>query len=107
MASQEDIAALRDYINEPDDTNGWTDEKLGAIIDGEATLNAAAGKVWILKAGQFSTLVDVAESGSSRKLSDLMKNAQAMGGYYNGLDPDPTPEVGGPIVIQRIRRGFA
>lgn len=107
MASVEDITALRDLVNEPDDTNGWTDEKLGNLIDGEATLNAAASKVWVLKAGQFASLVDVSESGSSRKLSDLRKNAIEMAKHYTGLDEVPAQAVTDVPIISRIRRGFA
>lgn len=108
MASPEDIANLRDLINEPDDTNGWTDDKLAAVIDGAASVNTAAGKVWVLKAGQLATLVDVSESGSSRKLSDLRKNAMEMASYYSGLDGgEAVGPVGGYPIVQRIRRGFA
>jgi hypothetical protein len=108
VASPEDIAALRDLISEPDDSNGWTDERLGGLLDSGLTLNAAAGKAWVLKAGTFATLVDVSESGSSRKLSDLRKNAMEMGSYYSGLDGSDVvvPDSDRPIV-QRIRRGFA
>jgi hypothetical protein len=106
MASEDSIAELRLLINEPDESNGWTDEKLAVIIDANETLNIAASKVWYLKAGQFSTLVDVAESGSSRKLSDLMKNAQAMGGLYASADGTAVQTTDRPI-IQRIRRGFS
>ena len=106
MASPEDVQALRDLINEPDDANGWTDEKLAAIVDGTATLNAAAGKAWTLKAGQYSTMVDVSESGSSRKLGDLYKNAIAMGKFYGGLDVEDVEVSGDRPIVQRIRRGF-
>lgn len=107
MASPEGIAALRKLINEPDDTNGWTDDYLGGILDSGLTLNAAAGSVWTTKAGQFSTLVDVSESGSSRKLSDLHKNALTMAKFYQGADAAAAEDIlpTGPI-IQRIRRGF-
>lgn len=107
MASPEQLAALRKLINEPDDTNGWTDDYLGGLIDGGLTLNAAAGSVWTTKAGQFSTLVDVSESGSSRKLSDLHKNALTMARYYQGADAaeEEATELPGPVV-RRIRRGF-
>lgn len=108
MASPEQIAALRQLINEPDDTNGWTDDSLGGLIDSGLTLNGAAGSVWNIKAGQYSSLVDVSESGSSRKLGDLHKNALAMALRFRALDAEEaeTAEPAG-IVIQRIRRGFS
>lgn len=108
MASLEDIAALRELINEPDDANGWTDERIGTLIDGSTTLNAAASHVWTLKAGQYSAIVDVSESGSSRKLGDMYKNALAMASMYKGLSEAETPPVSTDRpVVQRIRRSFA
>ena len=107
MASEDQIAALRQMINEPDDTcEGYDDATLGAVIDGTLTLNAAAAQIWFLKAGQAATLVNVSESGSSRNLSDIMKNAQAMGKLYADLDAPEAADVSGPV-IQRIRRTIA
>ena len=107
MASQEEIAALRLLINEPDDSNGWTDERLSIIIDGTTSMQEAASKVWTSKAGTFSTLVDVAESGSSRKLSDLHKNALAMAKYFDQQHEEALPVPADYTVVNRIRRGFA
>ncbi len=107
MATPDEIAALRLLINEPDDTNGWTDEKLEAVIDAATSINDAARSVWVSKAGSFSTLVDVSESGSSRKLSDLQKNALAMAKYYGDLDGGDLPDATDGPIVTRIRRGFA
>jgi hypothetical protein len=106
MASFEDVTKLRGLTNELDDSNGWTDERLGNLIDTSLTLNAAASHVWLLKAGQYATLVDVSESGSSRKLSDLRKNAMEMVAYFKGLDVTDADTSGGRPIVQRIRRGF-
>lgn len=108
MPSLEDVAALREAINEPDDSNGWSDDRVGALIDAETTLNAAISRAWLLKAGQYAALVDVSESGSSRKLSDLRKNAMEMSTHYGNLDGEEAVEAtGGRPIVQRIRRGFA
>lgn len=106
MATEDEILALRQLVNENDECGGWDDDQLSAIIDGTDTLNAAASKVWYLKAGRLATLVDVSESGSSRKLGDLYKNAQAMGALYANADAPAIAEESGPI-IQRIRRTVA
>jgi hypothetical protein len=107
VASQEDIQKLRILINEPDDTNGYTDEVLGDIIDGTESLNGAASAVWTSKAGTYSTMVDVSESGSSRKLGDLYKNALGMSKHYQDLEDaaTPTPVADAPI-LRRLSRGF-
>lgn len=106
MASQEEIAELRLLINEPDDSNDWTDERLGAIIDDSSSLNEAAGTAWTQKAASYADLVDVSESGSSRKLSDLRRSALEMAGHFNGLGSNGAVGNDGPV-ISRIRRGFA
>jgi hypothetical protein len=106
MATEDQIATLRGLINEPDDSNGWDDEKLGAAIDAAETLNAAASGIWYQKAGQLASLVDVSESGSTRKLGDLRKNAMEMGLHYASADGISANTGSGPV-IQRIRRGFS
>jgi pectin methylesterase-like acyl-CoA thioesterase len=106
MATEEQILELRGLVSEPDDSSGWTDAKLAAAIDSTDSLNGAASKVWYLKAGEYASLVDVSESGSSRKLSDLRKNAMEMGAHYGAAGGTPAPAGSGPV-IQRIRRGFS
>ena len=105
MATVDQIAELRDLVAEPDDANGWTDEKLGNLIDASDSLNAVASQIWSRKAAMYATLVDVSESGSSRKLSDLHKNALAMGAFYATQGDGAAPVTSAPIV-SRIRRGF-
>lgn len=101
MATVDEIAALRQIIDEPDASNGWTDIILGEILDstrnadGTANYNAAGSTAWRRKATSFSKMVDVSESGSSRKLSDLFKNALEMAKYYTSQDttvPDDLSE---------------
>lgn len=106
MAAAIDIAELRDMLNEPDDTNGWTDAKLSALVDAWPTLNGAAASGWSTKAARFSELVNVSESGSSRSFGDLFARALQMAKYYRDLDVVEDPPVDAGIVISRIRRGF-
>jgi hypothetical protein len=75
MATTEEIAAVREMIGEPDDTNGWTDEKIGDFIDAAKSTRLAAADIWSSKASKYSTMVDISESGSSRKMSGLLDNA--------------------------------
>lgn len=103
MATEDEVLLLRQMVNEEDDCNGFDDATLGATIDSSTSINAAASSIWYLKAGKFSTMVDVSESGSSRKLGDLLKNAQAMGKLYADMDVPAEEEAAGPV-IQRIRR---
>jgi hypothetical protein len=108
MATADEIAALRGLINEPDENcEGWEDDRLAELIDGSGSLNSVAHTIWLSKASSYSTLVDVSESGSSRKLGDLYKNALAMAKMFKDLDDDDVEETTDAPVIARIRRGFA
>ena len=108
MATEEQITELRQLIGETEDDSSWSDETLNEIIDGTDSMNAAASKVWYLKAGQYAGLVDTTESGSSRKLGDLRKNATEMGALYAGFDQAETAvPVSTSPSVQRIRRTVA
>lgn len=75
MATTSEIAFVRDLIGEPDDSNGWTDDRISQFIDGTKSLNLAAADIWGAKATSYSKMVDISESGSSRKMSGLLDNA--------------------------------
>jgi hypothetical protein len=83
MATVGQIATLRLYIAEPT-ADEWTDLMLGTIIDASATLDAAAIEVWSAKAASLADAVDISEGGSSRKNSDLLKNALLMLDLFKG-----------------------
>lgn len=62
----------------------YTPIVLGALID-EQGMNAAAASVWRRKAASYTSLVDVSESGSSRSMSQLYKNASAQAVSFQTL----------------------
>lgn len=89
-----DLRLLRSYINEESATSTFSDEMLRAALVDHGSIPAAAQALWTVKAAKFSGLVDVSESGSSRKMSDLHKNALAMSKHYGSmLDVETTVEV--------------
>lgn len=102
MATVEEIATLRLYVAEPDETD-WTDEMLGAVIDSSPSLNSAAVEVWDAKAAAAANLVDISEGGSSRKNSDLLKNAQAMRALFAGRILEPVDATRGTRIKRLVR----
>lgn len=108
MATIEDIALVREFIAEPDADGPWTDARIEGFVDLTANVYYAAAEVWGVKAANAAALVNVAESGSSRSLGDLLKQAQAMEAYYRKRG-DAEADTGGATVdgpvIARIRRG--
>jgi len=88
VATPEEIAQLRLLIG----TTNLNDDQLGAILDAEGSIEGAAAAVWESKAASSATLVNVSESGSSRSLSDVHKNALAMAKYWRGQDEIDSPD---------------
>lgn len=113
MATVEELARLRDMIAEPDQADGWTDERLESFItrtlnaNGSVNLRAAAAEVWGAKAAELAELVDVTESSSSRRNSQYFDHAQKMAASYASAVTDPTSTVGRmrSIAITRPTRG--
>ena len=95
MATPEQYILLRELINEPDDTGGWTDERLDQVFaqtvnqDGSANVRRAAGVIWESKAADYVELTDTAESGSQRRNSQAFDHAQKMALHFAGSSPDP------------------
>jgi hypothetical protein len=78
--TDEDVARLRALVGETTLTDQQLAEALAITLteDGTLDFNLAAADVWSQKAAAAAELVDTAESGSSRKLSDIAKNALLM-----------------------------
>jgi hypothetical protein len=100
MATQQEIDRLRKMVL----PTTLTDEELGAIFDASKNINEAASYVWQTKASQYSTLVNVSESGSSRSMGQMFEHALKMAQYFGGSDVDTGPEAGGRTRIGRIVR---
>lgn len=83
MATTQQIARLRLILG----PNVLQDAELGQIIDltvpeggteSDADMLEAEAVAWETAAGRYHALVDVSESGSSRSMSQMHKNAMAM-----------------------------
>lgn len=81
------VAQLRRMTAEFDDTY-YNDLQMQEFLD-RATVNSitsmdkAALLVWLEKMARYATMVDIVESGSERKLSQLYKNASAQVALYS------------------------
>lgn len=98
-------------VNELDDTGGWTDEKLTEVLDrtenadGSVNLRKAASQIWEAKAASIATLNDVAESGSSRRLSQTFDHFMKMAALYGSGSTDlVAAELASRPVSQKIVR---
>lgn len=82
---EDQLALLREWIQEPL-SEEWNDDRLQAMyaIMGN-DLRATAGAFWEAKAGSLASVSDITENGSSRKMSDLYKNALAMADRFGAV----------------------
>ena len=107
MAEQTDIDAIKKLL--PADST-WTDEEIGALLDAGNSSNRIFEKYWQKVASDAYAVVSISESGSSRSLEQIYKNALELAKYYGDLakaeeqadDPDLTPR--GRISFHQITR---
>lgn len=106
MATAEEIAAFRLLIDESDDVAPYDDLALSARLDAATSEQALAKQIWLEKAASYAGMVNTSESGSSRSLSDLHKNALAMAKGFGEDDPTApgAPGVSGVRMRKLTRR---
>ena len=91
MASPEALQELRAKIGDTEEPYTYADEVLNAALDAaDDDSDKVAASIWRTKAASYAGMVDISEAGSSRKNSDLFKNAQAMADFYTKEDDAET-----------------
>lgn len=102
LVTYADIESLRRLVGDIALDDQALAETIALSVDEDTSINLdrAAARVWREKAAEFSSLVDISESGSSRKMSDLYKSALAMASMYDGRVTASEPE--GPA-LQAVR----
>lgn len=107
MATLEQIEAAKYKLPADAEEYGWDDGRIAALIDAQVTGNAFLLAYWEKVASDTAGYVDMSESGSSRSLSQIHKNAVSMAKIYRDLvakeaNPDPINKIG--IRSKAIRR---
>lgn len=93
----EQYTFLRQLVSEPDDSQGWTTERIdqlgpGALLpDGTYDLRLYAALIWEAKAADAAEMVSVSESGSSRSMNQVFDHSLEMAKRYRA----PAPSVPG------------
>lgn len=86
-------------------TEMLTEDQIRAVIDlNEGDMDASAAQVWEIRAGRYHGLVNISESGSSRSMGDLHKNALAMAAMYRSKGEITAEVVTGRSGTRAIRR---
>lgn len=82
---------LRGMVGERVPTNGvetdtrFSTEEIDWFLTNVDTLNEAAVLAWQFKAAEFAELIDIAESGSARQMSQLYRHAKSQLDYFSWL----------------------
>lgn len=102
MATAEDIQAVKLNLPPGYDVNLWSDDAIGALLDGGTSITKVVLSFWAGQVAKYSAVVDVSENGSSRSMSNLFSQAKDMYEIWlnkSKAEDDATNEVG----RQRIR----
>lgn len=91
MADQEEIDEVRSMLGSNSEAAGWTDDKIGAMLDDGESAVTIARKYWESRMTTKANLADVSESGSSRALSQIFKNHAAIAAYFRGAEQAEDP----------------
>lgn len=83
MASELSLAEVNDLL--PSDQTEWDDTNISAYLDGGKSVAGTLRVFWQKRASEYSTQIDVSESGSSRSLSRLYDNAIRQVEYWDGV----------------------
>ena len=96
MATPEDIAIVKSQIPEESDAYGFDDNAITALLDGGLSTTATISSIWSGISAKSSNMVDVSESGSSRSLSQIHTNAQAMADWWKAKNELEGATAAGP-----------
>ena len=80
---------LRVLIGDTEEPRTFSDTEIDSMLTATAgDVRAAASGYWYAKAVGYSEMVDISEAGSSRKNSDLFKNAMSLAQQYDDSTGD-------------------
>ncbi len=102
MAELAEIEEVQEALGGVDfaDENGYDHNKIEDLLDAGQTLNTIAAKFWESRWSASAELIDISESGSSRGLSAVTRNARDLAALYRGRADN---EIGNPTPTRGIR----
>jgi len=81
----------------------FTEEEITDLLErNSSVVQAAAAEGWAMKAAEYVQFVDVEESGSIRRMSQLYRQAYQMAQYYAQKADAANAAVGAPRVAGRV-----
>lgn len=108
--AQTDLDTVKDNLPPEAASAGWDDSKITDLLAAGLTTSRVVLSWWSQRAAQTANFVNVSESGSSRSLSDVHKQAMAMLKWWTDKvqveenPPEPEVEVHRRISFHRATR---
>lgn len=99
MAVADDIDSVKANLPADFSTYGWTEDTIEEKLKAGATIARTTLDFYLAMAAQTSTFVDVQESGSSRQLGQIYRNAKDLVDYWAkvvNLEENPPLEIRAP-----------
>lgn len=104
MADAQEVQDVLGMLGPIAPTEGWTAEKIAAMLDAGDRPTEIARQYWESRMASTANLVDVAESGSSRKMSQITDNAAKLAAYWGSVDAGLNPATAPGAISRPIRR---
>lgn len=99
MASAAEIQIVKDNLpSRAEAEDGWDDAKIELYIDQFGGTSKTVRQYWSARAAATASFVSVSESGSSRNLSDIHKQALEMLKYWDDKVKEEEAEEENPVV---------
>lgn len=105
-----DAVAIMEVIDNLPTDSGWDETKVALYLDKPLSVKRTLLAFWTSRAAQSANYVNISESGSSRDLATIHKNAVAMVDYWQKaaeVEETPTDQNGetvGRIMFHKATR---
>jgi len=105
VADIEQIMAVQALLGPDAELGGWTEVEINAALDAGRSANYIAARWWAQRAADTAHLIDISESGTSRQLSAIHRNAKEMAATYRALAAEEEVTTDPEVPASTVRRG--
>jgi hypothetical protein len=104
LATETEIREARELLGNNPASYGWDDDRIATALDAGDSATVIARKFWESRAARSADFVDVAESGSSRRMGQIATNSAALAAFFRGQEQAEDPANQPGAVCRPIRR---
>ena len=105
MAEIGQIVQVQKLLGPDAEPGGWTEIDINAALDAGRSANYIAARWWAQRAADTANLIDISESGTSRQLSAIHRNAKEMAAIYRTLVAEEEVTSDPEVPASTVRRG--